>query len=119
MNESEETRILKEDEIHKNNNKFVIMKRNVNEKYINNYNPVILEMWQANMDIQPIGSVFGIAFYVAKYLAKEEPIYIQKQIHEALKEIKASNNNEFVQKIRYVSNIIIKNRERSAKEAAY
>ena len=62
MNESEETRILKEDEIHKNNNKFVIMKRNVNEKYINNYNPVILEMWQANMDIQPIGSVFGIQY---------------------------------------------------------
>ena len=33
------------------------MKRNVNEKYINNYNPVILAMWQANKDIQPIGSV--------------------------------------------------------------
>jgi hypothetical protein len=71
------------------------------------------------MDIQPIGSVFGIAFYVAKYVAKEEPIYIQKQIHDALKEIKASKNNEFVQKIRNVSNIIIKNRERSAQEAAF
>jgi len=119
MKVSSETRILLDSEIHKNNNKFVIMKRNNDEKNINNYNPTILGMWGANMDIQPIGTVFGIAFYVAKYVSKEEPIFIQKQIHDALKQIKNSNNNDFVHKIRNVSNIIIKNRERSAQEAAY
>lgn len=116
---SNETRILSDEEIVKNNNKFVIMKRNKDELFINNYHPIILNMWQANMDIQPIGTVFGIAFYVAKYVAKEEPVLIQKKIHDAIKEIKNSTNNEFVNKIRNVANIIIKNRERSAQEAAY
>jgi hypothetical protein len=116
---SNETRILSDEEIVKNNNKFVIMKRNKEELFINNYHPTILNMWQANMDIQPIGTVFGIAFYVAKYVAKEEPVMIQKKIHDAIKEIKNSSNNEFVNKIRNVANIIIKNRERSAQEAAY
>ena len=119
MELAEQTKILSDFEIPKNNNKFVIMKRSIHEKNINNYNPTILQIWKANMDIQPIGTVFGIAFYVAKYVAKEEPIFIQKQINEALKEIKLSNNNDFVQKIRNVANIIIKNRERSAQEAAY
>jgi hypothetical protein len=85
---SNETRILSDEEIVKNNNKFVIMKRNKEELFINNYHPTILNMWQANMDIQPIGTVFGIAFYVAKYVAKEEPVMIQKKIHDAIKEIK-------------------------------
>ena len=62
MCESNLTRILSEDEIPRNKNKFVIMKRSSTDKFINNYNPIILDMWQANMDIQPIGTVFGIAF---------------------------------------------------------
>ena len=44
MEVANETRILKDEEIHKNNNKFVIMKRNKNEKYINNYNTTILHI---------------------------------------------------------------------------
>ena len=53
------------EEIVKKNNKFVIMKRKKDELFINNYHPTKLNMWQANMDIQPIGTVFGIAFYVS------------------------------------------------------
>ena len=41
------------------------MKRKKDELFINNYHPTKLNMWQANMDIQPIGTVFGIAFYVS------------------------------------------------------
>jgi hypothetical protein len=91
MCESNLTRILSEDEIPRNKNKFVIMKRSSTDKFINNYNPIILDMWQANMDIQPIGTVFGKAFYVAEYVAQEKPIHLQKQIYDALKEIKNSN----------------------------
>ena len=36
------------------------MKRSKNETTINNYNPTILKLWQANMDIQPVGSMFGV-----------------------------------------------------------
>ena len=119
MSTSTETKILNEEEISKNNNKFVILKRKENEKNVNNYNATILSMWQGNMDIQPIGSIFGIAFYVAKYVAKEEPYTLQKKLQEAFKAIRESSKNEYVQKLRNVSNMLLKNRERSAQEASY
>ena len=62
--ESAQTIILAEEEIRKNNGKFVKLKRSKSESNINNYCLTILLLWGANMDIQPIGSAFGIAFYV-------------------------------------------------------
>ena len=39
------------------------------------------------MDIQPVGTFYGIAYYVAKYVAKEEPQHIQNELKDALLEI--------------------------------
>ena len=39
---------------------------------INPYNPQLLLAWQANMDIQMVGSVFGAAMYVSHYICKDE-----------------------------------------------
>jgi len=47
----------------------------------------LLILWNANMDIQPVGTLYGIAYYVAKYVAKEEPQHIQNELKDALLEI--------------------------------
>ena len=44
--------------------RFYVTKRNESDKWINAYNPILLKAWQANMDIQMVGSQYGAAMYV-------------------------------------------------------
>ncbi len=65
-----------------------ILKRKPEEKWVNNYNPILLSFWEGNMDIQPCGNNEAIAFYVAKYLAKSEPSEMSRGISDAIKHIR-------------------------------
>jgi hypothetical protein len=114
-----ETRILSEEEILNGNGKFCELKRTIDEININNYNPDILKIWTANMDIQPIGSMYGIAYYVAKYCCKPESAHIRKCVNDALEGLRTCPDYEISMRMQNVSNIIMANRERSAQEAAY
>lgn len=116
---SDTTKILNNDEIKDNNNKFCIFKRNINEQQINVYNLDLLLLWNANMDIQPVGSLYGIAYYIAKYVAKEEPQSIQDELKDAIQAIKEAPPAQFAKQLMLTTKIIMKNRERSAQEAAY
>jgi len=51
---------------------------------INPYNPQLLLAWQANMDIQMVGSVFGAAMYVSHYICKDESQALKKVIADNL-----------------------------------
>ncbi len=116
---AEQTRILTEDELPKNNNKFCIFKRKEEEKSINVYNLELLIIWNANMDIQPVGTLYGIAYYVSKYVAKEEPQHIQEEIKDAMNNIQNAPQAQFAQQLHKASKLIMKHRERSAQEAAF
>jgi len=59
---STETRILNLEELLSNNGKFCIFKRSIEEQSINVYNLQLLILWNAKMDIQPVGSLYGIAY---------------------------------------------------------
>ncbi|KAG2194771.1 hypothetical protein INT47_012073 [Mucor saturninus] len=48
----------------------VMLKRNLNEITINNYNPMILHMHQANMDIQFIFDPYACCMYIVDYVNK-------------------------------------------------
>ena len=50
----------------------VILKRQPKEQFINNYNPLLLSVWQANMDIQLILDTYACVMYVTSYLCKSE-----------------------------------------------
>ena len=76
-------------------------------------------MWNANMDIQPVGTMYGIAYYVAKYVAKEEPQHIQDELKNALLAIQNAPPIQFAQQLHKTSRLIMKHRERSGQEAAY
>ena len=64
---------------------FYETKRNPEEAWVNPYNPTILQAWQANMDIQFVGSVFAIALYVCSYVCKAELARLKKAAINKLK----------------------------------
>ena len=51
---------------------FYELRRQPNECWINAYNPILLTHWDANMDIQLVGSTLGMAYYLTTYICKPE-----------------------------------------------
>ena len=70
-----------------NRSRCYLLKRSVGEENINPYNEHLLRVWQANMDIQLIGSVYGTAAYVCSYMCKGESEEVRKAIREALESL--------------------------------
>ncbi|KAG5680197.1 hypothetical protein PVAND_009722 [Polypedilum vanderplanki] len=116
----QQTRIVppSSDEFIRNGGRFCTLKRNSNETYINNYNREILELWNANMDIQPCGNNEAIAFYIAKYVAKSEPTDLTGSIAAAIRKIRLEESN-ISRKLFKICMRILKEREVSAAECAY
>ena len=44
--------------------------RKPNEMWVNNYNPLFMKAWQANMDIQFCMDSYAIITYITDYLTK-------------------------------------------------
>jgi len=49
-----------------------VIKQKLCEKFINNYNPIILKAWQAKMDIQPVLNTYACIMYIVSYVTKGE-----------------------------------------------
>ena len=45
----------------------IILQRDIDEIYINNYNPEWLLAWDGNIDIQPCFDFFGVITYITEY----------------------------------------------------
>ena len=63
------------------------LKRPPNSCFINNYNPIVLFVWQANMDIQPVFSHHKCVTFLCSYMSKGET-HISEAIRVAAKEAK-------------------------------
>ena len=50
----------------------IILARDVDEIYINNYNPEWIQAWDANLDIQPCLDFFAVITYITEYFTKDE-----------------------------------------------
>ena len=59
-----------------------ILKRDVDEIFINNYNPHWMEAWNGNMDLQLCLDYFSIITYMSDYVTKPE-----KKTTELLKSV--------------------------------
>lgn len=86
----QETRVVppSSDEFIRNGGRFCSLKRTSRESWVNNYNQVILELWNGNMDIQPCGSNESIAHYIAKYISKSEPTEVNQGVAQAIRQIR-------------------------------
>ena len=93
------------------------MKRSAGEEFINPYNSVILYEWNANMDIQFVGGVYGAAKYICSYVCKRE----SDQIRQALSEVRENltADKTLRQRLLKVGNVFLTHRQLSAQEASY
>ena len=54
----------------------VVLKRDVDEIYVNKYNSEWLQVWSANLDFSPVFDFYGIISYVADYYMKVRKSFI-------------------------------------------
>ena len=69
----------------KNGQPAIVLKREVWEIFINNYNQVLMLAWEANLDVQCVTSVLTCVFYVVSYVSKPE-----KTLGDLLKAVRKS-----------------------------
>ena len=50
----------------------ILLERDIDEGYINAFNPEWLEAWEGNMDLQPCFDYFSVITYVTDYLTKDD-----------------------------------------------
>ena len=94
------------------------LKRGTTSCFVNNYNPVLLKAWKANLDIQP-GHNYSKALltYMTAYFSKSES-EVSESLKQAAKEIKNQNLNvrDTRKKLAYS---LISSRQLSVQEAVY
>ncbi|XP_078618327.1 uncharacterized protein LOC144885957 [Branchiostoma floridae x Branchiostoma japonicum] len=93
----------------------IILKRQPSEIYINHFNPTILKLWRANMDIQYILDAYSCIMYITSYMVKAERA-MSELLQKVLEESKAE---DLKSKLRKVGSAFLNNREVSAQEAVY
>ena len=95
--------------------KSVILKRELNEINVNNYNPSFLLSWKANMDIQFCMDHYGVVTYVTDYFSKDDTGLTQV-LQKALKESKHTNDFD---RLNYLKKVFFTHRQICVSEAAY
>jgi len=73
--------------------KNIILRRRPCEQFVNGYNPVILQAWGANMDVQYILDAYACVMYVAAYMTKDE-----QGLGELLKQACNENDDQDIKK---------------------
>ncbi|XP_059150287.1 uncharacterized protein LOC131937110 [Physella acuta] len=106
------------DEFIRNGGRICLLKRGQDDIWVNSYNPTLLKIWGANMDIQPCGSNESIAYYIAKYIAKSEPTELALAIRQAIQEIQREDS-DVSRKLFKICMRIMNERQVSACECVY
>ena len=93
----------------------IILQRDIDEIFTNNYNEEWLRAWDANMDIQVTLNFWAVFTYVFDYWMKVEKGKM-KAIEEALRK---SSNEKLREKMMSVANAFITHRQVGEAEAVY
>ena len=95
----------------------VFLKRYVDERWINGYNPQCLSVWKANMDCQYVVNGYAAANYILDYVTKGER-GMSETLRAANKEAAHMNLTQ-KSSIKHISKRFIDCVETGAQEAAY
>ena len=93
----------------------IIMKRKLNERMVNNYNPHFLLSWQANIDIQFALDNYAVITYITDYMTKGDAGLTQ-ELRKALIDCKGCNNFDT---LNYLKMVYFKHKQVSVCEATY
>jgi hypothetical protein len=91
----------------------VILARDIDELYVNNYNQEWLAAWDGNIDIQPCFDFFAVITYITEYFTKDES-GTSKFLAEASKQIQALPIKD---KKRCIKNVFLTHRQMGLSEA--
>ena len=94
----------------------VMLRRDVDEIWINNYNPEWALSWNANHDIQPVLDYFATITYVTDYWAKSDD-QVTQHLKEAAESLKFEKNLK--RKCQEMANTFLTHRQMSECEAYY
>lgn len=100
-----------------NTSRFYITKRTKGNEMVNAFNSHILQSWRANMDIQMIRSVYGVALYVCTYICKSEPKALKQAISNALNNLPEECSQR--KRLHKIGSVVLSNRQISAQEVAF
>ena len=100
----------------KRNGSTVLLRRDVDEVHVNNYNPEWLEAWNANLDIQPVLDYFAVITYVTDYWSKSDEA-ITQQLTEVANHLKSEPDKK--QRSIQLANTFLTHRQMSEAEAYY
>lgn len=100
-----------------NPSRFYVTKRTPSDCMINAYNSDILKIWRANMDIQLIQGVYGVAMYICTYICKSEPQGLKLAITKALDALPENSSQR--KYLHTIGSVVLSHREISAQEVAY
>ena len=93
------------------------LKRSASSCFINNYNPIVLLAWQANMDLQPVFNHHRCVTYLCSYMTKGET-QCSEAIRAAAKEAK-KENLDLKESLRKIGAAFLSSREVSSQECVY
>ncbi|XP_073688497.1 uncharacterized protein [Garra rufa] len=101
-----------------NNNTHIVLKRQLDEVWVNQYNKFSLKCWNANMDIQYVTDAYACIVYIISYISKSER-EMGLLLANAQRESANQGNVDARQALRKLGSVYLHNREVSAQEAVY
>jgi hypothetical protein len=93
----------------------VVAKRDIDEIYVNFYNPEWIKSWDGNIDIQPCLDYFGVITYLTDYYMKDDSGTL-KFINEVLE---SSHSEPIKKKLILVKNTFLTHRQIGEAEVYY
>ena len=112
----DQTRMLSTEDMTRNPKCYSVM-RLPGAEQINQYSPKLLRYWNANMDIQMVGSVYGAAIYVCAYACKRETVEVRSATKESMQKLRYDSSLR--KRLFSLGNVFLTHRQLSVLEAAY
>ena len=94
----------------------VLLQRDIDEIFINNYNPEWIVAWNANIDISPVYDYYGTITYVTDYYSKDST-GMTEVLKTAVKQL--SDDKDMRQKCHEMANLFMTHRQVGMSEAIY
>merc|ERR1719209_2578899 len=94
----------------------VLLRRDIDEVFMSNYNPEWIEAWDANLDLSPVYDYFGVITYVTDYFTKDST-GLTEILRTAMNQL--SKEDDMWQKCNALANQFMTHRQIGEMEAIY
>ena len=88
----------------------VVLKRNLNDVWVNQYNKDLLHCWNANLDIQFVCDAYACVVYIISYISKAERD-MGLLLKHAQNEVTTKGNLDAKQALNKLGSVFLHNRE--------